>query len=160
MPRRRPRGNTFTIAFDLVDTGWLLVEIDDGRGQQRIHMSYLTFALDDLLAALISLARGEQRARVSWDSEPTEYRWLCVVDNGYARVRVLHLADRVADLPDHDGHLILHTDLPLQELVRSVTSAARTLLNRVGEEAYARRWKVRPFPTTLLLALERWLDES
>lgn len=153
--------NELTITMDLQGAGWLVVELDDGRGAQRWHASFLTMALDDLLAALRSLTQGAPRAHVSWDGEPTEYRWLCTVDrDNYARVRILVLRDRSANLPDHDGHLVVDTDLPLQTLVKAVTTAARSLLARVGETEYARRWEIGPFPTPQLLSLEQWLAEQ
>lgn len=153
------REHGLTMALD-VDAGWLIVDIDDGRGARRLYASDLTFALDDLLDALISLTRGVPRARVSWEGEPTEYRWLCTVEGDrYARVRVLTLSDRSAHLPEHEGHRILDTDLPLRALVQSVTAPVRALLNRLGEDGYARRWEVSPFPTSRLLLLEHWLRE-
>lgn len=159
--RIRPRPqHTFTFAVDLVYLGWLHVVVGDGRTEQRLHASFLTHALDDLLAALIALTRGEQHARVSWNGEPTEYRWLFTVDPAaYAHVSILLFPDELARLPDNDGHPILDTDLPLRALVHSVAAQARALLDRLGEDGYARTWHAGPFPTRDVLVLERWLDD-
>jgi hypothetical protein len=154
------RRHMLAIALDLMGHGWLDVELNDGRGPRRLYASFLTFALDDLLDAMTSLTRGVHQVQVSWDSEPTEYRWLCTTDSDrYTRVRILQLSDRAATLPDHEGHPIIDTDLPLPALLRSVTSAARELLTRIGEDGYARRWG-RSFPTSKLQVLERWLHDS
>jgi hypothetical protein len=152
--------DTFTFAVDLVHLGWLLAVVGDARGEQRLHASYLTPALDDLLAALVALTAGERLARVSWEGEPTEYRWLLTLDShAHAHVCILRFSDRTAELPDSDGHPILDADLPLRSLVRSVATAARALLTRLGEGAYARQWAAGPFPTNHLLTLEHWLRQ-
>lgn len=157
---RPPAQHTFfTLAFELVHVGWLRVVVDDGRGEQGMEASFLTHAMDDLLAACAALTRGEPRARVSWDGEPTEFRWLFSADRyGVATVRLLILADRSAAAPDTDGHPHLDVELPVGELVDTVAGAARALLDRVGEDGYARRWE-RPFPVAQLRALERWSAE-
>jgi len=70
-----------------------------------MYASFLTHAMDDLLAACVALTRGESRARASWDGEPTEYRWLFSADRfGVANVRLLILKDLSAGLPDTDGY--------------------------------------------------------
>jgi hypothetical protein len=157
--RRRP-ADTFTFAVDLVHLGWLLAVVGDARGEQRLYASYLTHALDDLLAALVALTAGKRHARVSWEGEPTEYRWLITTDPyAHAHVRILRFSDRIAERPDNDGHPILDADPPLRALVHSVAAAARALLTRLGEDRYARQWDAGPFPTSHLLALERWLRQ-
>jgi hypothetical protein len=153
--------DTFTVAVDLVYVGWLLAVVGDGRGEQRLYASYLTPALDDLLAALVALTSGQRHARVSWEGEPTEYRWrITVASYAHAHVRILTFYDRMERLPDNDGHPILDTDLPLRSLVRTVAVAARALRNRLGEDGYTRQWAAGPFPTSHLLALEEWLHQS
>lgn len=159
-PQTGPDGaaeRTFTIFLDLKFVGWLLVVVGDGHGQVRFTASYLTNALDDLLAALLALTRGEQHARVSWEGEPTEYRWNITIDAfDYAHVRVLVFPDPCAEQPI-GGHQLLDVDLPLPMLIGSVTAAARDLLTRRGTDGYARQWHAGPFPIDQLLALEQWL---
>ncbi|WP_158888066.1 hypothetical protein [Amycolatopsis anabasis] len=161
LPQYQPRpADTFTFAVDLVYLGWLVAEVGDRRSEQRLYASYVTPALDDLLAALNSITAGERHARVSWDGEPTEYRWLITADPyAYAHVRVLRFPDRIEKSPDNDGHQLIDADLPLPALVRSVTTAARALLTRLGEDQYAHRWHAGSFPTSHLLALEQWLHQ-
>lgn len=154
-----PRDTGFTLAFELVHSGWLHAVADDGRGEQHLHASFLTHAMDDLLAACAALTRGAPHARACWDGEPTEYRWLFSTDRyGVARVRLLILEDRSARLPDTDGHPQLDVELPLRTVVGTVAGAARALLDRVGADEYLRRWE-RPFPATGLGVLERWSAE-
>lgn len=166
IPPARPRfnplpENKFTFAVDLVYVGWLLVLVGDGRREQRLYASYLTPALDDLLASLVALTRGEKRAQVSWEGEPTEYRWLITIDPyAHAHVRILRFGDGSEQLPAASSHNLLNIDLPLRTLVRSISVAARALLTRLGEERYARQWDAGPFPTTDLLTLEQWLRDN
>jgi hypothetical protein len=137
--------------------GWLRVDVGDSRGEQRIYASYIADGLDGLFSALIALTAGERRVRVCWEGEPTEYRWWITVDQySYAHVRILKFHDRI-ELPDIDGHPLIDADLPLRTFVRSVITAARTMLTKFGEDGYARQWAAGPFPTGQLLTLERWL---
>ncbi|MGB3439854.1 MAG: hypothetical protein WBA97_13995 [Actinophytocola sp.] len=138
--------------------GWLLAVVGDGRGEQRLYASNLTPAVDDLLAALVVLISGQRHARVSWEGEPTEYRWRITVGS-YAHVRILRFPDRTAQLPDNDGHPILDIDLPLRSLVRLAAAAARALLHRLGEDGYTRQWAAGPFPANHPLVLEEWLRQ-
>jgi hypothetical protein len=149
---------SFAVAFELVSAGWLLVDVDDGRGPQRLYASFLTPAMDDLLAACAAVADGAPHARLTWNGEPTGYRWLFDADRfGVARVRLMVLAD--AGLTDVDGHPVIDVELPVRALVGTVTRAARDLLDDVGADGYLRRWET-PFPTDALLALEQWSAEG
>jgi hypothetical protein len=155
--RVRP-GDPFTFEAGLVHLGWLRVRVGDGRGEQEMWASFLTHALDNLLAALVSLTAGERHARLSWDGEPTEVRWVITVDpDAYAHVRILEFRDRFERQPDALGRLLVEADLPLRALVRSVATSARAMLTELGEDGYARRWDGGAFPTEELLTLERWL---
>ncbi|NKE60561.1 hypothetical protein FXN61_28750 [Lentzea sp. PSKA42] len=159
-PRTRLRPpDTFTFTAELVHVGWLLVVVGDSRGQRRLHASFLTPALDDLLEALVTLTTGGRHVRVSWDAEPTEFRWLISVDT-QAHVRLLVLPDRSANSPDDLGNLVLSADLPLRSLVRTVAVAAQALLTRLGEAGYARQWDAGPFPADRLRTLQRWLGQE
>ncbi len=150
--------DAFSVELDLVHMGWLLAVLGSTHGERRLYASYLTPALDDLLAALVRVTTGHRHERLSWDSEPSECRWLITVDPfAHAHVRILEFPDRIAEQPDREGHEILHSDVPLRTLVRSVATAARALLTRVGEDGYARRWRAGRFPQNDLRALEHWL---
>ncbi|MCO1659820.1 hypothetical protein [Pseudonocardia humida] len=158
-PRPWP-ADAFTFTVELAALGWLRVRVGDGRAEQKVLASYLTPALDQLLAALVSLTTGARDARVDWELEPGRCRWLLTADPyGHARVRIRLVADRDLDLPDA-GHPVLDADIPLRDLVRTVAAGARALLTRHGEDGYARLWHAGPFPTGHLLALERWCDRS
>jgi hypothetical protein len=149
---------TFTFEAELVYLGWLRVRVDDGCGEKVMYASYLTCALDDLLAALVALTAGERHARLSWEGEPTEYRWVITVDPySYAHVHILRFRSRFQREPDAFGRLLVEADLPLRSLVRSVAGSARAMLTDLGEAGYTRKWHLGPFPTEQLLTLERWL---
>lgn len=150
----------FTFHIDRLYAGWLRVRVGDAHGEHRLAASYLSDALDHLLAALAALAAGDRNARLSWHGEPTEHRWLFAVDpERDVRVRILRFPDSEAAAPDDEGDPLVDTQVPLRELVHPVVAESRALLSRLGEDGYAREWRRWPFPARRLRILERWLAE-
>jgi hypothetical protein len=162
-PRTRPNhaaNPPFTVEFDLMYVGWLVVTVSQGRAKTRMYASDLTLALDDLLAGLISLTQGGQQASVSWNGEPTEYRWLLTANDTHAHIHLLILEDHGDQVASWYGHLQFTADMPLRTLVRTITVAARALLTRLGEDGYTCKWQSGPFPTSHLQTLEQWLGKE
>jgi hypothetical protein len=135
-------------SYELGGTGWSHARLAFGDRSTEMIASYMTDALRDLLEAVLSLRTGATSAQVSWEEEPGEFRWLFVRDGADVEVRVLWF------LRDPGGEEQIAGRVALDALVSAVTSAARHVLEKHGEEGYLGQWVRHPFPTATLHALE------
>ncbi|WP_125636537.1 hypothetical protein [Nonomuraea sp. WAC 01424] len=78
--------------------GWAVVTVGQGDRQTRMVVSYLTDALGDLLRSLVEVTQGHD-SRFSWDSEPTEYRWIFTREDDALKVRILSFYNRMRPEP-------------------------------------------------------------
>lgn len=116
--------------------------------------SYLSDALGDLLDALHDLCGAATSARVSWEEEPGEFRWLFTRDGEEVAVRVLWFRDQFDQAPDVAGDERLAGSVNIKALVAAVVAGTRAVLQEHGEQGYRALWDRHPFPTAKLTALE------
>jgi hypothetical protein len=84
--------------------GWAECRIRVDAAAANLTASYLSDALGDLCSAVIALLRGEAQARVSFEEEPGEYRWLFERSGpDRLRIRIREFEDVMDHAPDKDG---------------------------------------------------------
>jgi hypothetical protein len=155
------RGGSGATAFEYAirfGSATSLLTIDSASA--RLTATCLEDALGDLLAALGRLASGARSARLAWQEEPGEHRWLLERRNTQVSVVVRRFEDSYYPGPDDDGGIVLAAQCALRDLVAAVCGAARELLETHGMVGYRRLWHNHDFPLTTLEALERWLAED
>jgi hypothetical protein len=141
----------------LTGSGWSEGHLGLGGRWITMTASYLGDALGELLGAVLALCDGAEHARVSWDEEPGEYRWLFDRDGDDVHVRVLWFDDLWNELPDDRGEERLAGTVALASLAEAVASGARKALDRYGEQGYREKWPEHDFPTAALTAIEAHL---
>jgi hypothetical protein len=146
--------------YQLRNLGWAFATVRYDGQELQLHASYLTHALDDLLYALVRLAQGHRYAAVSWDAEPTEYRWVMHRHNDDVDVAIMTGPGRLPGRPDDAGTRVFNARWRLTDLVAAIAAGARRLLTELGEDRYAEQWDAGPFPRMELEALEKWLQAA
>jgi hypothetical protein len=140
-------------SFRLIGTGWAEGRIAVGDSSATPTASYLSDALGDLIRTVCALLEGAEDARMSWEEEPGEYRWIFERSGSEVRTRLLALDDVYDDAPDEDGEILLDATCALSDLGLGVASGAQHLLNELGQEEYHARWVEHRFPTDDLAVL-------
>jgi hypothetical protein len=141
-------------AYRLLGSGWSEARLAFGERWTELSASYLTDALGDLLRAVLTLKDGARSARVSWEEEPGEFRWLFTRAHEAVDVRVLWFNDQLPQFPDADGQERIAGRVAVDVLAAAVAAGAREVLERYGAKGYHERWVEHPFPTAELDALE------
>jgi hypothetical protein len=143
------------IDYRLLGAGWAECEVEIQRETVTVSASYLSHALERLIEAAISVARGAAEATVRWDEEPGEIRWrLGRVGEERLRVRILHFEERWDDLPDEEGEVLLDAECRLRTFAGAVLSAAQRVLEKHGTGGYQNEWGMHGFPMERMRALE------
>lgn len=141
--------------FGIEAHGWIdgIFAIDGQRA--KVTASYLSDGPGELLTAVTKLTRTSETARVSWETEPGEYRWVFDRAGDTVRVRVLWF-EQILEGDDDGGDVLADGRCSLWDLVDAIATAARRVLAGCGEIQYRKSWEHR-FPTTQLSVLEGWL---
>jgi hypothetical protein len=120
-------------------------------GDQAVTLSpsYLSDALGDLLAAIIAVGRGAERATASFADEPGEQVWLFgATTQGRARIRVFGFADAwKRRTSEAGGRLLFDGECRLRALLPAVLGALDRLLEKWGTTGYLAEWVHFSFPT-------------
>jgi hypothetical protein len=156
MPRR------CSIAYNLGQHGWSSFKLTIGNASVDIGpFGYCTDALGDLIRAALVVAASGDRAEVSFDGEPHEWR---LIADWYLRpethppvrfrVRVLTFRDIYARSPEADGQTIFEAEINADEFARTVERAAQTIWDRYGADGYHKAWGTKAFPLRALQALK------
>jgi hypothetical protein len=144
------------IDYRMLGAGWAECEIEIQGKTETFPASYLSNALDDLVAAATSVARGAADATARWEEEPGEIRWrLTRVGQERLRVRILHFEDEFWNvLPDERGEVLLDAECRLRTFAGAVLSAAQRVLEKHGTKGYQNEWGMHGFPMERMRALE------
>lgn len=143
------------IDYRMLGAGWAECEIEIQGKTETVPASYLSNALDDLIAAATSVARGAAEATARWEEEPGEIRWrLSRLGGERLRVRILHFEERWDDLPDEEGEVFLDAECRLRTFAGAVLSAAQRVLEKHGTRGYQNEWGMHGFPMERMRALE------
>jgi hypothetical protein len=126
--------------YRLTGHGWSEATIADRDTKVELTASYLSDALGNLARAVVRLMRGMEQARVSWDEEPGEYRWLMVRTDERVSIRILWFDSQFPERPDQEGRTVFETSCRLVDLAGQVTSQLLVLLETLGEAEYIRQW--------------------
>jgi hypothetical protein len=144
------------VDYRLLGAGWAECEIEIQGKTATVPASYLSNALDELIAAAASVARGAAEATARWEEEPGEIRWrLTRVGEERLRVRILHVEEEFYDdLPDERGAVLLDAECRLRTFAGAVLSAAQRVLEKHGTKGYQTEWGMHGFPMERMRALE------
>jgi hypothetical protein len=146
----------FRIELDLQDHGWAYCSITTSEGRFQIgSFGDCTDAFGDLVRAGLLIATGAYAAQVSFDGEPME--WRLVVERRQFHpmlVKVVTFPDIYSQSPDDDGDLLFSVQCTPDAFSKAVAVAAQALLDEIGIEGFANRWRLTGFPLRALRALQ------
>lgn len=119
--------------------------IEDREHSAQFWPSPLSDPLRDLVRATVSLLRGAEQARVSWQDEPGEWRWLLSREADRLSIRILRFRQTFSREPDERGMPVFETACRLADFAGQVKSQLQELLDHSDPADYLQRWR-RPFP--------------
>jgi hypothetical protein len=147
-----------TLWIDLPEHGCLTARIAAEGRALSMMASYLSNAPADLLEGVIALVSGFERATVSWQEEPGEYRWRLTRSGDRVQVAILWFGRNFSRRLDAAGETLFEAECGLRRLATQVKGPMHRLLNALGPEEYARRWR-HPFPMAAFERLSAWIAE-
>lgn len=118
---------------DVGPGGWATAGLSLRGLRAVVSAQDVTAALGDLLRAVSALAAGADDARCTWAEDPGEFRWILRRAGSAVLVRIVHVASRVTDPLDDDGHTVWEGTVPLQDLVRALVDASGPVLEHVAD---------------------------
>ena len=143
------------VDYRLSGKGWAHCTVEIAGQRAEVIASYLTDALDALLAATIAVVRGAEGATFSFAAEPEEVRWqLRRAGSERLRVRILRLEDSAHHLPDDQGEVLLDAECRLHTFAGQVLSSAQRVLAEHGTAGYRKEWRMHDFPLERMRSLE------
>jgi hypothetical protein len=107
--------------------------------------SALSDPLGDLVRATVSLLRGAEQARVSWQDERGEWRWLLSREDERLSIRILRFRETFSREPDARGTPIFETTCRLADFAGQVKSQLQELLEHSDPIDSPQVWR-RQFP--------------
>ena len=146
----------FRLELDLQDHGSAYCTIMTSAGRLQIgSFGDCTDAFGDLVRAGLLIATGAYSAQVSFDGEPME--WRLIVERRQFHpmlVKIVTFPDIYSHAPDADGVLLFSAQCSPDAFSRAVAVAAQALLDEIGIEGFANRWRLTGFPLRALRALQ------
>ena len=144
--------------YDIVGTGWAECTLEYGGQEATLSASYLSDALDDLFAAVVSVLRGESTAEASFVEEPGEFRWQ-FERRGATDLRIL--ITEYAEMPSNNRRAPIAVVLVAEDRLRTFGGAVLSELQRLdrelGEIGYAEKWHMHRFPAKRITQLQSLL---
>ena len=141
--------------------GWAECRIRVDAAAANLTASYLSDALGDLCSAVIALLRGEAQARVSFEEEPGEYRWLFERSGpDRLRIRIREFEDVIDHAPDKDGQPIFDAECELRAFAAVLLKELERVLTEYGLAGYKEQWVLADFPESRLLELRALLGDA
>jgi hypothetical protein len=141
--------------------GWAECRIRVDAAAATVTASYLSDALGDLCSGVIALLRGEAQARVSFEEEPREYRWLFARSGqDRLRIRILEFEDAMDDAPDEDGQTIFDAECMLRAFAAVLLTELERVLTEYGLAGYKEQWVLAEFPESRLFELRALLGDA
>lgn len=119
--------------------------IEDRERSAQFWPSPLSDPLRDLVRATVSLLRGAEQARVSWQDEPGEWRWLLSREADRLSIRILRFRQTFSREPDERGVPVFETACRLADFAGQVKSQLQQLLDHSDPADFLQQWR-RPFP--------------
>lgn len=164
-------------SYRLTGTGWAEARLADQNSSAVTQASYVGDALGQLLEAVGRILEGAPEARLSWDEEPGENRWILQAatnppaagDCGElafdprgteVHLRVLSFDDIHRQEPDAHGALVFENRRLLATVATAIAQGAQAVLDEYGEEEYPQRWIQHPFPAGQLTRIRERLSAA
>ena len=120
--------------------------------------SYLSDALDNLCAAVVSVLLGERTAEASFVEEPGEFRWQF---ERLSETQLRILITEYAEMPSASRRAPVAVRLDAADRLRTFAGALLSELQRLsfelGADGYAEKWHPHPFPTDRIAQLQALL---
>jgi len=144
------------IQLRLRGNGWADCSVSTPEGDFEMgSFGDCSDAFGDLLRAGLLIATGATSASVSFDGEPMEWRW--IIERRLFNpllVKVATFPDIYPHAPDAEGDLLFSTECSPDDFAKAVAEAAQGLLEEVGLDGFASRWRLTGFPLRALRALQ------
>lgn len=143
--------------YRLTGTGWAEMVLSNDVQQARVHVSYMSEPLPELLQALMRMLKGQSVfERVNFDNEGSEYDLLLTKIDCVLRIEIIENAYFVVLDPDMDDRCpmpVFTTYTYLRDFCEEVVRGLRKLLATMGAAGYNELWASDPFPEEDLNAL-------
>lgn len=144
------------VSFAYPEHGWMPITIHDGQQHLVIDASDVSYgALEDLIAGLIRISRGQGDSSVIWCTEPVEYDMKFTIANDLASLSITEWPD--GRRPEQGGKRVFHGQYPPAILVKSFCEALRALQGEKRETEFRDAWGT-PFPAKGLSQLTESLE--
>lgn len=155
--------NDVAINYQLGQHGWSEFRLTVGDASTVVGpFGYCTDALGDLLRAALIIATSGDRAEVSFDGEPTEWRLIIEVDSPRkpkVSISIRLFPARFPTQPNWDGEKLLEGCSTADSFARAVRDAAQTIWDECGADGYNSAWiGLSGFPLRALTALNSALS--
>lgn len=152
-----------SIDYKLGHHGWSSFRLAVGETSTEVgEFGYCTDALGDLVRAALIVATSGDRAEVSFDGEPWE--WRLIVDKDWKaptpprefRVRILVFPDISARSSEADGQIVFEALCAADAFARAVQTSAQVIWDEYGADGYNKAWLPlrNGFPLRALQALK------
>jgi hypothetical protein len=147
------------VRLNLEGHGWLTLSLAHGEQEVELVASYLRDTPRELLEALARLLRGGSEERIVFLQEPGE--WLLrlrKLPGGLLRIEVYGPSED-GPIPEPLGEPVFRQTEPVERFAARVLGEFSRLLREGGEDEYARRWGLAPFPRRAYEALTSALGD-
>jgi hypothetical protein len=123
--------------YELVGRGWARCSLQIGDKEVTLTPSYLSDALGDLLAAIITVVRGAERATASFADEPGEHVWVFEsTTKGRVRIGVFEFRDQwKRRTSEAGGRLSFDAECRLRALLPAALRAIDRLFEKWAHRA-------------------------
>jgi len=151
-----------SIDYQLGKHWWSSFQLSVGTASVAVGpFGYCTDALGDLVCAALMIATSGDRAEVSFDAEPMEWRLIAgsywdAAQPGWTdfRLRVLKFP-HLAGSPEAEGDKVFEAQCAADSFVHAVLTAAQEVWDEHGVEGYDEAWGgPRGFPLRAFTALK------
>ena len=146
------------VSYYLTGTGWADCDVRSGEERAHLSASYLSDALNDLVAAVVSLLRGNSEATAVFEEEPGRFTWrLERLSPERVRVCIYSLLTEEESQAGPDGALIFDAECDARAFGMAVKMELERLWRELGPVGYKEKWVEHDFPQQRLIELRALL---
>ena len=142
------------VQYKLVGTGWSECFLDVYGQSCTVTASYLSDALGEFVKALNHILGGGNEAKLSFDEEPGEYRWILKrSEDNELLIKIIEFSELWGNKDDAEGKVIYEVTCPAQEFGKALLVSLNRLLDKYGVDGYKEKWVDAEYPVEQYIEL-------